>query len=578
MKLTHLLLALVLSLATVNLDGLDATLYSLRGERIAPVTVPDAAILPAVINSYVTNRSGYNLPESLPHGMYIVAAQTPWEEVIGPMRDYPVFLDMTFSFLPNDQQAYGACVIADFNGDGYDDIFLTLSGGPPDSPCQPRLWMGQASGIYLDETATRLPVISAASWQAHTFDLEGDLDSDIFILNEEGSPHTWMLINDGSGHFSAGSAALFPPGMPRESCVADVDQDGYPDIVVIDHDGDYELYYSVWKNNAGLGFIKDSSGRIPNDQLGSYGHFRIFAHDYNSDGFPELFLSHNQYWPDPNSRFWGQDIMLLNDGNGYFTVPALNPLPTEEIASMFYYFADTDGDGDDDILRVDMNLDRSPNLTLLIREADGYVPSPNSFPGGEHLHNGLVIKDFDLDGDLDLFTPRVWLGESRPDWYFSNVGNNNFTQIPQALPGIVDFTVDCASIDHPGNDRPDLFVVNSGISTDGVGLNRLYINDHTSAIADPLAPPISLSVSPNPFRGSTQIKVGGTASAHSPLDIYNLRGQKVQTLFPQASDGSGSVLSWDGRNADGKHLSAGIYFVKIRNCASGTVARLLLLR
>ena len=132
----------------------------------------------------------------------------------------------------------------------------------------------------------------------------------------------------------------------------------------------------------------------------------------------------------PYAPYNGQDIMLLNDGSGYFQIPAVNPLPVEDLYSTFYNFADTDGDGDDDIIRVDLNFDGSPNLTLLVREAGSYVPSPNSFPSSGLFHNGLVIGDFDLDGDLDIYAARVDLGLNAPDWYLSNVGNNTFELIP----------------------------------------------------------------------------------------------------------------------------------------------------
>lgn len=574
----NLLLALVLSLVTVNLAGLNATLYNLRGERIAPVSVPESATLPTLINSQAANRSGYILPEALPRGIYIVASQSPWEELIGLTRGYPVFLDMTSTFLPYEPLSYGGCAIADFNGDGFDDIFLTLEGWPADGPFQPRLWMGQASGVFQDETATRLPVVNAPALFSVAFDLDNDNDLDIFILRLDEYPNPLMLINDGGGYFTVGPASLFPEGIPLEACVTDVDQDGYPDIVVTELCGPNDASYVLWKNNAGQGFIKDNSGRLPDAQLEIYGKSRVYAHDYNSDGYPELFLCHLQEENWPNDPTCGQDLMLLNDGSGYFQIPAVNPLPVEDIYSTFYYFADTDGDGDDDIIRVDLNLDGSPNLTLLIREAGSYVPSPNSFPSSELFHNGLVIGDFDLDGDLDVYAARVDLGLNAPDWYLSNVGNNTFELIPQALPPIIDFTVDCALINHPGDERPDIFVVNSGVNYGTVGLNRLYINDHTTAIDDPLAPPTGLWVYPNPFRGSTTLKLTGPASAHSPLDIYNLRGQKVQTLFPEGSDAMAYSVSWNGTDARGNHLSAGIYFAKVRNSASVKVARLLLLR
>lgn len=583
MKLMNLLLALMLSLVCVNLAGLNATLYNLRGERIAPVSVPDCTTLPAVINSQAANRSGYMLPESLPGGIYIVAPQTPREELIGSRGGYPVFLDMSSTFLPNEPLPSQGCAIADFDGDGFDDIFLTLDGWTNEGPYQPRLWMGQASGVFLDETATRLPVVNAPAWLPVAFDMTGDGELDIFMLCREEYFSPLLLVNEGGGYFSAAPASLFPdlmlPGrMLMEACVVDVDQDGYPDIIVTEIENTYDTYYSLWKNNAGQGFIKDNSGRLPDAQLAIYGKGRVYAHDYNSDGYPELFLCHdiNHQWP--YAPYNGQDIMLLNDGSGYFQIPAVNPLPPEELYSSFYYFADTDGDGDADIIRVDLNLDGSPNLTLLVREAGSYIPSPESFPLSDHIHNGLVIGDFDLDGDLDLYAPRVSWGESAPGWYLSNMGNNTFELIPQALPPVLDFTVDCALIDHPGDERPDIFVVNTGGNFGEMGLNRLYINDRSSATEDHLAPPMGLSVYPNPFRGSTTLKFSASLSAPSPLDIYNLRGQKVQTLFPESSDVMAYAVSWNGTNARGENLPAGIYFAKVRNSASTKMARLLLLR
>ena len=48
------------------------------------------------------------------------------------------------------------------------------------------------------------------------------------------------------------------------------------------------------------------------------------------------------------------------------------------------------------------------------------------------------------------------------------------------------------------------------------------------------------------------------------LEVYNLTGQRVRTLFDgQASAGMNSVR-WDARGENGRKLSAGAYFVTLK--------------
>ena len=48
------------------------------------------------------------------------------------------------------------------------------------------------------------------------------------------------------------------------------------------------------------------------------------------------------------------------------------------------------------------------------------------------------------------------------------------------------------------------------------------------------------------------------------VDLYDVSGRRVRTLFDaERSAGRGSV-AWDGRLADGRTAASGVYFVRLR--------------
>lgn len=73
---------------------------------------------------------------------------------------------------------------------------------------------------------------------------------------------------------------------------------------------------------------------------------------------------------------------------------------------------------------------------------------------------------------------------------------------------------------------------------------------------DPINPPVVLNAYPNPFKDRIRISTKDSPQTQ-PLDIYNLRGQKVKSLAP-AADG----YEWDGRDEQGNPVSVGIYFAR----------------
>ena len=63
---------------------------------------------------------------------------------------------------------------------------------------------------------------------------------------------------------------------------------------------------------------------------------------------------------------------------------------------------------------------------------------------------------------------------------------------------------------------------------------------------------------PNPFNPTTTIKYSIPQDGHTTIDIYNLLGQKVSTLYDANQTAGEHFLNWDASKQ-----SSGIYLVKV---------------
>lgn len=106
---------------------------------------------------------------------------------------------------------------------------------------------------------------------------------------------------------------------------------------------------------------------------------------------------------------------------------------------------------------------------------------------------------------------------------------------------------------------------------------------HVGPVAndDPTVPVVSETITcyPNPFRGSTNIKIRQIDNSSTTVAIYNLRGQLISTVVnnQELSPGEHS-FSWDGKNNNGLSVAAGIYFFKMISGKYSATRKMLLLR
>ncbi len=81
---------------------------------------------------------------------------------------------------------------------------------------------------------------------------------------------------------------------------------------------------------------------------------------------------------------------------------------------------------------------------------------------------------------------------------------------------------------------------------------------------------------PNPFNAETVIKFSLPEGGKINLEIYNVLGQKVQTLASGYLDAGNYSLNWDATAENGKIVPSGIYFYRL-NTADGILCKKMLL-
>jgi uncharacterized protein (DUF362 family) len=85
---------------------------------------------------------------------------------------------------------------------------------------------------------------------------------------------------------------------------------------------------------------------------------------------------------------------------------------------------------------------------------------------------------------------------------------------------------------------------------------------------------------PNPFNARTVIPyhIGGQGSVTTRLEVFNVRGQRVRTLFGGRKDPGRYRAVWDGRDDRGAAVSSGIYVCRLTAAGHAHSIKLSLVR
>lgn len=284
------------------------------------------------------------------------------------------------------------------------------------------------AGLYLE------PGVVAGGVAAADYDKDGFVD--LFLVRGDAGP-AQLFRNQGDGTFSdvAESAGVaVGPGRYSSATFADVDGDGWRDLLVVGFDG----MQPVLLRNQGNGTFVDVTS-ASGLQLPGLHSFSASFGDYDRDGDLDLFVSR---WSSRFSTHGSGGHLWRNDGSGSFTDVSLAagiPLFTTRMyvvpdldLSFAGNFVDVDSDGWPDLLvSADFMGSR-----VLHNQGDGtFVDVTDTAVINDENGMGAAIGDYDNDGDLDWFVSSIWdpNGIVEGNWgitgnrLYRNAGDGTFT-------------------------------------------------------------------------------------------------------------------------------------------------------
>ncbi len=280
--------------------------------------------------------------------------------------------------------------MADVNGDGYLDIYVTASSAHHGLTGSNQLFLNNKNNSFTESAAKLGLQFSGFGTQAAFFDYDRDGDLDCYLLNHSQKPHANIVDT---------LARRTPDSVSGDRLYRN-------DLTTTGRFTDVSKQAGIYQSNLGYG-------------LG------IAVADFNNDGWDDIYVGND---------FHENDYYYLNNGKGGFTESGAKHFKHYSRFSMGNDAADFDNDGQVDIVTVDMlppdervlktyGSDENPDIYRYKLKGHGYQNQysknclqRNNGNGSSFSETGLqsgiaatdwswapLFADFDNDGNKDLF-------------------------------------------------------------------------------------------------------------------------------------------------------------------------------
>ncbi|EED30498.1 Na-Ca exchanger/integrin-beta4 [gamma proteobacterium NOR5-3] len=307
--------------------------------------------------------------------------------------------------------------LGDVNGDGHLDVILVKG---RHWPLENQLRLGDGKGGF----AASLSVGPGPdrSYTGELVDLDGDGDLDMVVSNDSPDPKR-VLHNDGGGRYSEVQQFGTPAWNTRHVSVADLNDDGRPDVIVANRGGSRGTESFVCFGAA------DGLLQHPCTAVYRGSATTITPADMDGDGDLDLVIPH---------RDGGQSELRLNNGTGDFA--ARKAFGPKSVGYRSAAVADFNDDGFMDVAIIAPGS-RTGMETPGPDGGSGVIAAPGRgiFYGGPNVEfdslqllnesterpYSILAKDVDGDGRTDLIVGHV---EAQPVVWF-NEGSRNFTPV-----------------------------------------------------------------------------------------------------------------------------------------------------
>ena len=328
---------------------------------------------------------------------------------------------------------------------------------------------------------------------AALLDYDNDGLLDIFLTNgarmtelDKSEPRYWNRLYHNLGNWKfqdvTEKAGVKGQGYDLGVAVADYDNDGFPDILVLG------LRRNTLYHNRGDGTFEDVSEKAgldkPDPQYGTLWSVDAAFFDYDNDGKLDLFVSNYCVWDakseplcgprgmndycHPNNYKGLPNSLYHNNGDGTFSDVSVKSGIRKVIGKgMGIGLADFDGDGYLDLFVANDTEPNSlfHNLRNGTFEEIGFMAGVAYPEAGKALSGmGADARDIDDDGKPDIFHTAL-SSETMP--VFRNQGNNSFVEVT-ARAGVSSASLSRAGwanaiADFNNDGKKDLFVAGGDV-------------------------------------------------------------------------------------------------------------------
>lgn len=339
----------------------------------------------------------------------------------------------------------------DFNGDGYDDLYV-----PEYNHWQPGLlYKNEGDGTF-SKVQAEAPVTDLGSGTGATWgDYDNDGDLDLFAANNTRAENH-LYENEGNGEFRKinGGQISHYGGFCHNASWVDFDNDGWLDVFASDY---MPMQFNQMYRNKGNGTFERMDGS-PITMEAKYSMGSVWS-DYDNDGLPDLFVTNGRN--ENNSLYH-------NEGNGEFTKILSSDIVNDQGNSVGASWGDFDNDGDFDLYVTNAS---DQNNFFYINNGDGtFTKNTSSIIAQEGGHShGSTWGDVDNDGDLDLL---VTNNGGNTNKLYLNHGNGTFSLHSHAVNTDMENSMSSALIDYDNDGDLDIYISNNGNTS-----NTLYINE-----------------------------------------------------------------------------------------------------
>jgi hypothetical protein len=519
-------------------------------------------------------------------------------------------------------------VASDLDGDGTREILLGS------------MWEANAVHVFRtdgsewadgDGDPTSLGIFGTTGERIHAapmaLDVDGDGSKEVFAASFDGSVHAWRT-NDPSG------LPVPLPGWPidhdgwavRSTPVpADLDGDGAAEIVTVAVDGLARAFETDGTPVPGWPYATAGRGLSSTPAVA----------DLDGDGRDEIVFGSTDStvcvvtgdgtplpgWPVPvGAKVLSSPVLVDLDVDGDLEIvviardgrvwafhhddadgtpgpdgvtgwpAALSPIvdttPSPAIA-------DLDGDGVPEVVVLG-----SAELAILRADGSDFPGWPLPVPA--EGRNSPVIADLDADGALDVL---VGTGDRRltayrldgsvvPGW------PRVFHEMPNSTPFVADVDGDGDLDVALGADDEVVRVLDLATPATparapwpgyhgGEDLRGVYVPPAADPVDSPVDPfagtaPAGLELrpaAPNPFRAATDLRFALPAPARARLEVFDVAGRRVATpVADELLPAGAHVVAWDGRDASGRRVASGVYFLRLTAGPETRTGKVLRLR